>query len=31
MAVLTVPDWATLGPGDATLVAFHVARGTGRD
>ena len=31
MAVLTVTDWATLGPGDATLVAFHVARGNERD
>lgn len=31
MAVLTVDDWSSLGPGDATLVAFHVARGAGRD
>lgn len=31
VAVLTLADWATLGPGDGTLVAFHVARGAGRD
>ena len=31
MAILTVKDWATLSPGDGTLVAFHVARGVGRD
>ncbi len=31
MAVLTLDGWGDLGPGDATLVAFHVARGAGRD
>jgi phosphohistidine phosphatase len=31
LAVLTVDSWESLGPGDATLVAFHVARGTDRD
>ncbi|MEP6979679.1 MAG: histidine phosphatase family protein [Nakamurella sp.] len=34
MAVLQLPagsGWGVLGPGDATLIAFHVARGADRD
>lgn len=34
LAVLRLPadtGWAELGPGDATLIAFHVARGAGLD